>query len=144
MSLTKNALIIVVLIFAAAGCSREPQDLTIPMKPGAYEVSVKKVSGGITDPKNRTKTRCYPETVFDPFNLYHKNKDCKISNVVRDSNMVSFDFDCDKGANINAKGKIEHSVDGETIRWQSTLTSIDGNDIDIITSGTGKYVGKCK
>jgi len=39
------------------------------MKPDAYEISVKKVAGGITDHRNRTKTRCYPETVFDPFKL---------------------------------------------------------------------------
>lgn len=140
----KYAFIVLLLLFIAAGCSQEPQDFTIPMKGGDYELKITKTVGGIEDPVERKFDRCYPRTVFDPYTAYHENKDCKISNVVKTSNSVSFDVNCKNGARANAKGKMEYSVKGETIKWKTTFTSIGGNDIDAVTTGIGTYQGKCK
>ena len=138
--------VIALFLLAAGmyGCSQEPQDLSIPMKGGDYQIAVTKFTNGVKDPRKRSKVRCYRESVLDPYKSYHQNKDCKISNLVKTETSVSFDFDCDNGAFADAKGKMEYGTNRDQIRWSSTVTSIDGNDMDITTSGNGHYLGKCK
>ncbi|MGB2692743.1 MAG: DUF3617 family protein [Thermodesulfobacteriota bacterium] len=141
---TKYFVLALFLFAAMYGCSREPQDLSIPMKGGDYQITVTKVTNGVKDPTKRTKIRCYRESVLDPYKTYHQNKDCKITNVVKTDTRVSFDFDCDKGAFADAKGNMQYSANGDQISWSSTVTNISGNDIDTKTSGVGYYMGKCK
>lgn len=138
---TVFTLLIVVCLF---GCSQERQDLSIPMKAGDYQITVTKVTNGIKDPKNRSKTRCYRESAFDPYKDYHQNKDCKITDVVKTETEVSLNFDCKNEALAGAKGKMQYSVVGDTIKWSSTITEIGGREVDVVTSGTGSYEGKCK
>lgn len=133
------------LIFAGIyGCSQQPQDLSIPMKAGQYQVTVLKVTNGVTDPTKRSRAKCFNESTFDPYKTYYQNKDCKISNIVQSDTSVSFDFDCQKGAFADAKGKMEYSTIRDQISWSSTVTNIGGNDIDTTTSGNGHYLGKCE
>jgi len=144
MSNTKYAVLALLIFVGVYGCSQEPQDLSIPMKAGEYQVTVSKVTNGVEDPTKRSKVRCFREAAFDPFKTYHQNKDCKTTNVVKSDTEVSFDLECKKGAAANAKGKMKYSAIGDKITWSSTITSIDGNEMDITTSGTGDYLGTCK
>ncbi len=137
--------VLILLIFATMlGCGQEHGDLSIPMKAGEYEIEVIKVTNGIEDPTSRKKVKCYREPVFSPFKAYHQNKDCKISNVVKTPTQVSMDFDCNKGAAADAKGKMEYSVEGDKIKWSNTVTRISGQETDITVSGSGLYLGKCR
>ncbi|GJM14882.1 MAG: hypothetical protein DHS20C13_02090 [Thermodesulfobacteriota bacterium] len=137
--------VLILLIFATMlGCSQGPGDLSIPMKAGNYEVEVIKVTNGVEDPNSRKKVKCYREPVFDPYKIFHQSKDCKISNVVQTPTQVSMDFDCKKGTAADAKGKMEYSVEGDKIKWSSTITHIGGQETDAITSGSGVYLGQCK
>ena len=141
---TKYAVLSLLIFAGVYGCSQEPQDLSIPMKAGEYQISVSKVADGIKNTLKRSKVRCYRESVFDPYNSQHQNKDCKIYNISKSNTDVSFDFDCTKGAAVEAKGKMMYSVNGDRIRWSSSVSSISGNDVDITSSGKGEYLGKCK
>jgi Protein of unknown function (DUF3617) len=144
MSNIKYAVLALLIFAGMYGCSQEPQDLSIPMKAGEYQVTLSKLTSGVEDPTKRSKVRCYREAAFDPFKIYHQNKDCKITNVVKSETEASFDFDCNKGAAADAKGKMKYSAIGDKITWSSAISSIDGNEMDITTSGTGDYLGKCK
>ena len=141
MSNTKYAVLALLIFVGVYGCSQEPQDLSIPMKAGEYQVTVSKVTSGVEDPTKRSKVRCFREAACDPFKTYHQNKDCKITNVVKSETEVSFDLESKKGAAANAKGKMKYSAIGDKITWSSTITSIDGNEMDITTSGTGATWG---
>jgi len=144
MSNTEYAVLVLLIFAGMYGCSQEPQDLSIPIKAGEYQVTASKVTSGVENPTKHSKVRCFREAAFDPFKTYHQNKDCKINNVVKSETEVSFDFDCNKGAAANAKGKIKYSAIGDKFTWSSAISSIDGNEMDITTSGTGDYLGTCK
>jgi len=137
--------VLILLVFATIlGCSQGPGDLSIPMKAGSYEVEVVKVTNGVEDPTSRKKIKCYREAAYHPFKTILQNNDCKISNVVKNPTQVSMDFDCKKGSIADAKGKMEYSVDGDKIKWSSTIIRISGQETDVITSGSGIYMGECK
>lgn len=141
---TKYFIVLALIILGVTGCSQDKPDLTIPMKAGDYQVRVDKIADGVKDPKVRTRTRCYPDGTFDPYKSYHQHKDCKLSNIKKTDKKVSFDLDCQKGAFANMKGAISYSVIDESIIWSATINNIDGNDIDVVTKGTGEYLGKCQ
>jgi len=137
--------VLILLIFATMlGCGQEHGDLSIPMKAGDYEIEVIKVTNGIEDPTSRKTIKCYREPVFDPFKIYHQDKNCKISNVVKTPTQVSMDFDCKKGTAADAKGKMEYSIEGDNIKWSNTVNSISGQETDITVSGSGVYLGQCR
>lgn len=141
---TAYSVLAFLIVVCMLGCSKEREDLSIPMKAGDYQITVTKVTNGIKDPLDKTKTRCYRELAFDPYKNYHQNKDCKITDVVKTETQVSFTIDCQNGALAEAKSKMKYSVNGDNIKWSTTISKIGGKEMDITVSGTGKYVGKCK
>lgn len=144
LNTAKYAFLCLFVFASVYGCSQEPQDLSIPMKAGEYMTTVTKVSSNVKNPPKRSKVRCYRSPSFDPYKTYHQNEACKISNVSKTSTDVSFDFACTKGAAAEAKGTMKYSVNGDHIQWSSSLRSVDGNKVNIVSSGEGDYIGKCK
>lgn len=142
--ITKYSVLSLIILSGVYGCSQEPQDLSIAMRAGEYMITVTRVSSNIKNPPKRSKTRCYRSPAFDPFKTYHQNKDCKISNISKTQTDVSFEFACLNHAKAKGKGKMSYSVNGDHITWSSTLASVDGNEVNIVSSGEGDYLGKCK
>jgi len=144
MLYTKYAMTVCLIIFGVTGCSQEPQDLSLPMKAGEYQVDVTKIADGVTAPVKRSRAKCFREPNFDPFKSYHQNKDCKATNIKKSSDKVSFDIDCKKGEDAQMKGSIEYGVAGDKFDWAIKLNSMNNQEIDVETMGTGEYIGKCR
>jgi len=144
MFLPRYAIVFALISFLMIGCSQEKQDITIPMKGGDYKIEITKIKDGRKDPAIKTATKCFPNKAFDPFEFYRESKDCKLTNIEKTENEVNFDFGCENGVRANSKGHMQYSVEGDNISWTSKITNISGNDVDVVTKGVGKYVGKCK
>jgi len=139
----KTALVICFVIFGLVGCKQGQQGMSIPMKAGEYEISRTRVSNGVQRIIESSK-KCYNEPFFDPFKKYHENEKCKVTNVNKSAEKVSFDIDCERGKGTQAKGSVEYSVTGDKLDWSNKVNSNSDQDTGMETIGTGKYLGECK
>ncbi|MCZ6639878.1 MAG: DUF3617 family protein [Candidatus Dadabacteria bacterium] len=129
----KAGLVMCFIIFGVVGCKQEQQnqqDLSLPMKAGAYDVSVTQISYSLKDPRIRNVKRCFKEPFFDPFKLYHDNDNCKVTNINKGADNASFDIVC-KGQGGKAKGRVKYSVKGDKLYWSSKLSKIKNKKMKV-------------
>jgi len=140
----KASLVICFIVLGTLGCSQEPQDLSLPMKGGEYEVSLTKTSNDTKNPAKRSTKRCFKESSFDPFKSYYQNEDCKVTNINKGADKVSFDIDCKGEKREQTKGSLAFGVTENKLDWSIKINTINNKEVEIETKGSGEYLGKCK
>ena len=138
---TKWLLVICFVIIGVVGCNRGPEDVSINIKPGEYEINITKTHKGKEDPKKITNTTCFAEAKFDPFNVSGMKDTCKMVNINKVEETVSFDVECNEPDGSIMKHSYEYGANGEKLTW--TIKGFENDEVLFETKGTGQYVGEC-
>ena len=118
----------------------------LPVEPGLWEMTSTVQMPMLPQPQVNTQTECFDKEVLSLEELQSDQMDpnCQFETTQVDEKTVKWSIDCPVEGGGTARGDWQATSSGDSVEGSGTMKmSIQGQEMDMAMSWTGKRVGAC-